>query len=99
VSSSLARWGPPAPPRSWPRGARTGSQACALSCPVPGPRDYLTSGEVRSFALLFTLPADTAAGTYVARVHGDMNAGTVTAPADLTPQNNTVAFTLTVPAA
>jgi hypothetical protein len=72
---------------------------CVLSCPVPGPRDYLTAGEVRSFAVLFTLPADTAAGTYVARVHGDMNAGTGTAPADLTPQNNTVAFTLTVPAA
>jgi hypothetical protein len=72
---------------------------CGLVCPVPGDRDYLADGDVRSFALLFTLPADTAAATYVARVHGDMNAGTGTAPADLTPQNNTVAFTLTVPAA
>lgn len=74
------------------------SEPCTSLCPVPGV-SWLASGESRSFALLFTLPADTPAGTYVARVHGDMNAGMITPPADLTPQNNTVAFTLTVPAA
>jgi hypothetical protein len=74
------------------------SEPCTVVCPVPGV-DWLALGEVRSFGLLFTLPADTPAGTYVARVHGDMNAGTVTPPADETPQNNTVVFALTVPAA
>lgn len=72
---------------------------CALTCPVPGDRDYLASGEVRSFAVLFTLPADTAAGTYVVRVHGDMTTDTATPPADRTPLNNAVGFTVTVPAA
>jgi hypothetical protein len=74
------------------------SEPCTLVCPVPGVA-WLAKGEVRSFGLLFTLPADTPAGTYVARVHGDMNAGTGTPPVDVTPQNNTVAFTVTVPAA
>jgi hypothetical protein len=73
------------------------SEPCSTVCPVPG-NDWLAAGEVRSFGLLFTLPADTPAGTYTARVHGDMNAGTATPPTDLTPQNNTVAFTVTVPA-
>jgi len=74
------------------------SAPCTSLCPVPG-TDWLAAGESRSFAVLFTLPADTPAGTYVVQIHGDMNAGTGTPPADLTPQNNTVVFTVTVPAA
>jgi len=73
-------------------------QPCSLLCPVPSD-GWLAKGETQRFALLFSLPATTAAGTYHTQVHGDMNAGTPTPPADLTPQNNTVAFAVTVPAA
>jgi hypothetical protein len=73
------------------------SQPCTATCPVPG-GDWLASGETRQFALLFTPPDTTPAGIYTVRVHGDLNAGTEPPPADLTPGNNTVVFTVVVPA-
>jgi hypothetical protein len=73
------------------------AEPCTSTCPVPG-GDWLAKGETRQFALLFTLPGTTPAGTYTVRVHGDMNAGTEPPPADLTPGNNTVVFTVVVPA-
>ena len=61
--------------------------------------DWLAKGQTAPFALLFTLPADTVAGSYTARVSGEMNSGLAPSSPDLTPQNNTVVFSLTVPAA
>ena len=72
-------------------------EPCTSTCPVPG-GDWLAKGEARQFALLFTLPGTTPAGTYTVRVHGDMNAGMASTPADLTPGDNTVVFTVVVPA-
>ncbi len=74
------------------------TEACTQVCPVPG-EDWMAKGEVRSFALLFTLPAETAAGTYLARVHGDLSSRLASPVTDLTPQDNTVVFTVVVPAA
>jgi hypothetical protein len=71
---------------------------CAGGCPVPG-EGWLVKGEVETFALLLALPADTPAGSYQARVEGSMSRGLAAPPTDSTPQDNTVLYTLHVPAA
>ncbi len=67
---------------------------CMGWCEVPG--DWFAAGESRDFAVLFSLPADTAPGGYQVTVDGDINPNGP-APIDLTPADNTVtvAFTIT----
>jgi len=73
------------------------SAVCAGVCDVPG--GWMASGESRDFAMLFTMPAGTAPGTYQATFSGYMNTNSGTAPADATPANNSVTVTFTIPAA
>lgn len=69
---------------------------CTQVCLIAG--DWMAKGEVRDFAVLFTMPAETAAGTYLAQVHGAMFM-TGAPLADLTPQDNIVDFPVVVPTA
>lgn len=72
------------------------SAPCTHVCPVPGESDWMAKGEVRNFAL-FTMPAEIPAGTHLVQASGFMGLRGEAA-VDLTPENNIVDFTVTVPA-
>jgi hypothetical protein len=75
----------------WPR--TDPPSPCFSACDVPG--GWLASGERREFAVLFTMPAETAPGTYEVTFDGAMNVNGPE-PVDATPADNraTVAFTI-----
>lgn len=71
---------------------------CTSMCSVAG-ENWWVKGEVRQFALRITLPPETAAGAYRVEAHGTMALSFVDVITDVRPQDNTVAFTVIVPAA
>lgn len=71
---------------------------CGSQCPIPGER-LLVKGDVRYFALLIRMPPETAAGTYQVQTHAETHLDFAPPPVDVTPQDNTVDFTVVVPAA
>jgi hypothetical protein len=73
------------------------SGVCTSWCEIDG--SWASLGETRSFAVLFTMPADTAAGTYSATMTSAMNANTGGEPADATPADNAVTASFVIPVA
>ena len=68
---------------------------CIGVCDVWG--GWMASGESRDLAVLFTMPSGTAPGSYQVTVTGTMNENNGT-PADVTPENNAVTASFTIPA-
>ncbi|GIH14719.1 hypothetical protein [Rugosimonospora africana] len=66
---------------------------CTIVCSVPGSPSWMSSGESRSVAVLYTVPAGTAPGVYEVTVYGVFNFD----EDDATPADNTVTVSVTIP--
>jgi hypothetical protein len=67
---------------------------CTSVCEVAG--GWMASGESRSFAAVFTMPVDTAPGSYPVTVSGFLTTGFGQPTVDLTPLDNTATTTLVI---
>ena len=72
------------------------SGVCTSACEIAG--GFAAQDETRSFAVVFTMPADTAPGTYSATETGSVNANG-NEPVDATPADNVVTASFVIPAA
>jgi hypothetical protein len=69
------------------------SAPCTIVCVVPGSPSWMSAGESRSLAILYTVPAGTAPGVYEVTVYGVFDFS----QPDATPEDNTVTVSVTIP--
>jgi hypothetical protein len=68
-------------------------QPCTARCLVPG--GFMVKGDIREFAALFTVSAETPSGRFTITLRVDTNNGTFDNPADARPVDNTVLVSFT----
>lgn len=66
---------------------------CTIVCALPGWPSWMSSGESRSLAVLYTVPAGTAPGVYEVSVYGVFDFD----EDDAAPADNTVTVSVTIP--